>query len=70
MSDKILTPSQLRSGLEKVRDEYNGTGPVVPEPAIGEPLPTCDQVLADWYGFEAADIAEWMFEQNIKAVGA
>jgi hypothetical protein len=35
------------------------------EPAVEEPLwPTCDRVLADWYGCEPEDVAEFMTEVN------
>jgi hypothetical protein len=74
-----MTPSELAKevdALEKkyphltVRRDYDGAGNLIVEPAEEEPLwPTCDQVLADWYGCVAADIAEWCFEQNIKAAG-
>jgi hypothetical protein len=46
-----------------VEAEYEGTGAVVPEPREEEPLdlnewPTCDELLASWYGGEAADWSE------------
>ena len=75
-----MTPSELRKGLddlekrypnETVRRDYDGAGQLIVEPTVEEPLwPTCDQVLANWYGCDPADISEWCFEKNIEAAGA
>ena len=75
-----MTPSELWRAVndlekkypnETVRRDYDGAGQLIVEPAVEEPLwPTCDQVLADWFGCEVEDVSEWGFEQNIKAAGA
>ena len=73
-----MTPSELRKGLndlEKrypkltVKRDYDGAGVTGPgEPAPEADLwPTCDKVLADWYGCDPADVSEWMTENNWKA---
>ena len=61
-----MTPSELRHKLddlekrypnETVRRDYDGDGQLIEDPE-GPLWPTCDEVLAEWYGGVAADYAE------------
>jgi hypothetical protein len=69
-----MTPSEVRKALanletqdpnQVVQRDYDGAGQLLVEPAVEEPLwPSCDQVLADWYGIDPEDVAEFMTEVN------
>jgi len=60
-----LRDLERRYPNETVAADYHGTGTWIGEPAAEVPLwPTCDEVLANWYGIDPADVAEFMTEVN------
>ncbi len=56
---QMLDDLEKRYPNETVRRDYDGSGELLSEPEAEQELwPTCDAVLAQWYGGVAADYAE------------